>query len=332
MSDEYKVRATLFSKEFNIGYKPAFSLRATPLSKEGTYLIESKSGKGPEEVSVGDDFQGKGKLTKNENGDLTCGEYTIPVGHSLLYGVTAEPNDEEGNKFAIFTRGSEKKHHKNIHIGEIDRESGLAWEIDTYGNLTNGPHSVKVLPELSNRRLLIRGEVTPEDKRALGIRQDNVQYATFAYNCNAEQSSYTVKGYFFRSKFKGTVGEFKESVHGELVTTARVRQDKGKFSISVRTPESAYEAQMLNDEKWDIEKQLATINDKIARKQTLGDMSDDQIKAYKGMLTTELQSINNQLDESKRSWQGTTTFFSRKEGRDFLLKGPSRSTHSEPEP
>jgi hypothetical protein len=320
MSD-YKVQASLFSREYNIGYNPAFSIRATKLSS-GNYLIESKNGDGPAEISVGDKFLGKDTISVNENGDLEFDKFTIPVGHNLLYGVTAEPKDAEGNTFALFTKGNEKSYYKTVKLGEIDGKTGLPWSVDQYGNLVNAGKSVKVLPQLNTRNLLVRGKVDGQKEVELGVK--DAYYATFEYVDSTSTATHSSKGYYVRNPMRGVSGEFKEEINGELITTARVRFSNKMFTISMRTPEQAYEAHTLYEEKRDIERQLASFRDPVFVRKTLIGIEAEAIEEIKAGLKETLDDIGNKIELSKQCWMKSQPFFSHNEGRDLLLGNDSK--------
>lgn len=320
--NKYSVNATLFSREFDIGYKPVYSLRATALSS-GRYLIESKSGHGPQEVSIGDNFLNKGIIEKNDNGDLLFGERTIPVGHNLLYGVTAESKNDEKTKFAIFQKGSEKRFYKQVTLGDVDEKTGFPWSVDQYNNLVNGNNSVKVLPQLNSRSLNVRGELDAEDSKKHNLR--NAYYATFDYVDSIEGRSHTTWGFYVKSQFNKGEAEFKEIINGELVSTARVRFERGGFAISIRTPETAYRSHILYEKKRDLERQIAAFEDPIFVKKTIKGLPDDAVKQFKDELKKELSEVNSELNVLKKDWLKGQRFFIKDEGRDFLLAGNNKT-------
>lgn len=325
-SEKYTVQATLFSREFDIGYEPAYSLRATSLSS-GKYLIESKSGHGPVEVAIGDDFQGKGKIELSANGDLVFGNRTIPVGHNLIYGVTAEPKDDDKTKFAIFTKGKNKVFYKQVQLGEIDVKTGAPWSVDQYNNLVNGDTSVKVLPQLNSRSLNVRGEVDKNEAIEKGLK--NAYYASFDYVDSIEGRSHTTWGFYVRNPFNKGEAEFKEFVHGELVTTARIRHDRSGFSISMRTPDSAYQSHVLYENKRDIERQIAAFEDPFFIKKTMKGLHQDAVDNFKAELNEQLNTVNSELDVAKKDWIKGQRFFVREENREFLISGKKKDKADE---
>lgn len=328
--NRFKVRATMFSREYGIGYNPVFSLRATRLSS-GRYLIESKSGNGPVELAEGEPFLNKGHITVNINGDLNVGDITIPVGHNLIYGVTAEPKDENKTKFALFTKGAAKKFYKQVELGDIDESSGLPWEVDQYGNLTNSGRSVKVLPQLNTRNLVIKGPLTQEESAELGLK--DAFFANFEYKDLIDDVTHTSRGYYVRNPMKGTIGEFKEYYQGELVTTAKVRMYQNSFSISMRTPEDAYISNMEYQEKRELERQIASLNDPLFIKKNKSDIGQDSIDAIKSELSEQLAAVSLRVDESKKKWLQSMRFLAQNEGRELLVgKSGPENNHSEPTP
>lgn len=313
---KYTVKATLFSREFDIGYDPVYSLRATSLSS-GKYLIESKSGHGPAEVAIGDEFQGAGKIELNANGDLVFGGKTIPVGHNLVYGVTAEPKNDEKTKFAIFTKGKAKVFYKQISLGDIDEKTGIPWSVDQYNNLINGETSVKVVPQLNSRSLNVRGEVDSKEALEKGLK--NAFYASFDYVDSIEGRSHTTWGFYVRNHFDKNSAEFKEVVHGELITTARVRFERNGFSVSMRTPESAYLSHVLYKSKRDLEQQLEAFSDPYFVKKTMKGLPQDVVESFKRELNEQLKDVTEKLDLSKKDWIKGQRFFVKEDHMEFLM-------------
>ncbi|MCF2900964.1 hypothetical protein L1267_11165 [Pseudoalteromonas sp. OFAV1] len=323
---EPKVKAVLFSKEFNIGYKPLYSLRATKLSN-GKFLIESKNGDGPEEVAVGDNFLGKGVISENINGDIEFGEFTIPVGHNLIYGVTAEPKDENKTKFSLFIKGSEKKFYKQITLGDIDETSGFPWQVDQYDNLVNAGKSVKVLPQLNTKTLFIKNTLEPEVAKDMKLR--NAYYANFEYIDSRDNVTHVSRGFYVSNPIRGTVGEFKEEFNGELITTAKVRANNNIFTVSVRSPNDAYESHMLYEKKRDLEKQIASFEDPVFISKNKLNMNSDDLKFLVTSLKESLKETLESIKESNKTWVKGQSFFCGQESREFFMS-KEQSMSNEP--
>lgn len=285
-----------------IGLRPIMSYEATPLSN-GDYVISKPDGSAIT-VSAGDTIPSVGKVSVDSNANLSVGEFTVPTGLMLSKDYTAIPLNKEKTDYALLDKTGTIK--EKYTLGSKTKRNALV-QLDEYGNLKFGDQSVKVLPILLKINFKILSKIEVDEAKKFGLF--NASRAVFNVSDGQDlTSSNGVFGYFVpRSKFtKGKrLGEFKELVEGELVTTAEMYPASGNANIvsfRIRTPEVAYKSKFLYQEKFDIDNILQGINNPSKLNAVIGQNNLGLDPNLVGELTNRKLEIENELKQLGKKW------------------------------
>lgn len=327
---ESSVKASMVCFKYGVGAKPIMTYEATPLP-DSSFIIRRSDGTCLQ-LALGDTMPSVGKVGLDVNGNLTVGDYTVPVGLSLSKQFVAKPTNKEKTEFALLDQSG--KIRERYKLGEQTKKGTLI-EQDEYGNLKLGDISIKVLPVQMKISFQIQKDIPYDEASKLGLYK--AQRAVFNVYSGKDLTRGTATfGYFIpKGKFSSgkRIGEFKELYEGELVTTAElypVGSNSNIASLRIRRPEVAYEAAVLFQEKIEIQNALKGLSDdsKVSRaKATAGvDISDSLSKRFGDRLSL----IDSKLDEISKQWEFSEVFTVRN-GRDYL-KSMTPQKVSEPEP
>lgn len=324
-------KASLVSFKYDIGLKPIMKYEATPLS-DNTIVIRRHDDTYMQ-VSVGDSVPSIGVVGVDVNGNVTVGDYTVPTGISLSKRFVAKPINKEKTEFALLDESGRVR--DKYRLGDYTSKGNLI-EQDEYGNLKVGDTSIKVLPILMKVSFQVLSEIPRDEAEKFGIYKAN--RAVFNVYSGKDLTSGTPTfGYFIpRGKFtKGKkMGEFKEVVEGELVTTAELYpagNNPNIASIRVRRPDVAYEATVLFQEKVELKNALKGLanNSFVARatEQSPSGLSEDLAMR----LEKRLSEIEPRLDELTKMWE-SSDLFTVNTGKEYLsrLSANDKSYNREP--
>jgi len=325
-----KTKASLVNHRYGIGLYPIMSYEATPVDN-GFVIMKPDSE--CIQVEVGDVMPSVGEVGLDPNGNVTVGKYTVPVGLSLSKEFTAKPINKDKTEFALMdTKGRVREKYK---LGDYTARGNLI-EQDQYGNLKIGDSSIKVLPILAKTRLQILSEIPREEAKKFGLFSAN--RAVFNTFSGQDLSDGTPTfGYFIpRGKFtKGKkMGEFKEVVEGELVTTAEMYpagSNPNIISLRVRRPDVAYEATTLFQEKIEIQNMIQGILDKETLKKSESKSGINISEKTLSRLNGRLDAINIKLNDIGKKWE-FSELYSVSDGKEFLSKLKPNSPDRQREP
>jgi hypothetical protein len=327
---ESKVMAGLLTHIYACGRHPLMSYEATPLP-DSSYVIRR-----PDDtciqLSIGDTLPSVGTVGQDVNGNVTVGRYTVPVGLSLSKKFTAKPINKDKTEFALIDeKGRVREKYK---LGEFTSKGTLI-EQDQYGNLKMGDTSVKVLPLYMKINFQILRPVPREEATKVGLfKGHRAVFNTYGQDLTKSTATF---GYFIprtKTTYGKKLGEFKEMVNGELVTTAELYpagNNPNIASLRIRSPDKAYEVTVLFQEKIEINNLLKGISDnsKVAR---VNQSSSVPITADMGVRAKErLAIIENKLEHLAKEWE-SSALFTVSTGKDFIKSISPQKPSSSREP
>ncbi len=312
-------KASLVSFKYHIGLNPIMKYEATPLPDNN--ILIRRHDDTCMQVSVGDTIPSIGVVGMDVNGNVTVGDYTVPTGLSLNKRYVAKPINKEKTEFALLDE--EGRIRDKYKLGEYTSKGNLV-EQDEFGNLKIGDSSIKVLPILMKVSFQILSEIPREEADKFGLYKAN--RAVFNVYSGKDLTAGTATfGYFIpRGKFtKGKkMGEFKELVDGELVTTAELYpagKNPNIASMRVRRPDVAYEAAALFQEKIEIKNALKGLENKSIVEQANGASPSSLSHDLSRRLQERLDGIEPRLDELSKSWE-SSDLFTVNTGKEFLAR------------
>lgn len=312
-------KASLVNFKYDIGLKPIMKYEATPLD-DNTVVIRRHDDTYTQ-LAIGDTMPSVGVVGIDVNGNVTVGDYTVPTGISLNKRFVAKPINKEKSEFALLDEtGRVRDKYK---LGEYTSKGNLV-EQDEYGNLKIGDSSIKVLPILMKVSFQVLSEIPKDEADKFGLFKAN--RAVFNVYSGKDLTSGTPTfGYFVpRGKFtKGKkMGEFKEVVDGELVTTAEMYpagNNPNIASMRIRRPDVAYEATVLFQEKIEIKNALKGLENSSfvakANESSPSQLSHD----LSSRLQQRLSEIDPRLDELSKMWE-SSELYTVSAGKDYLSR------------
>jgi hypothetical protein len=319
---------------YGIGFKPLMGYESVPVEDDGkTLYVVTRPNRTSFQVAQGDTVPSIGTVGVDINGNLAVGDYTIPTGLGLTSQFTAKPVNKENTEFALIdAKGKIREKYK---LGEYTSKGTLI-EQDEFGNLKLGNTTVKVLPILIRTNFQIHKEIPRAEADKFGLFKAN--RAVFnSYSGKDLTSGTPTFGYFIpRSKFTNgkKLGEFKEVVNGELVTTAELYpagNNKNIVSLRVRRPDIAYEATALFQEKLEIQNLIKGLSDKSkvarANQESPVQISTDVAARLQGRLS----KIEPRLNEISREWE-SSELYTVSVGKDFLKSLSPKGNENSREP
>jgi hypothetical protein len=324
---ESKVMAAMSSYTYGIGRNSLMSYEATPLP-DNSYIIRR-----PDDtciqLSVGDTLPSVGVVGLDVNGNITVGEYTVPLGLSLSKKFTAKPINKEKTEFALIDESG--KVREKYKLGEYTPKGTLV-EQDQYGNLKLGSTSVKILPLYMKIMFQILKPIPKEEASKVGLFKGNrAVFNTYGQDLTNGAATF---GYFVprtKNTYGKKLGEFKEMVDGELVTTAELYpagNNPNIASLRIRRPDVAYEAAVLFQEKIETNNMLKGLSDnsKVAR---VNQESSVPISGDLGFRAKDrLSLIESRLTELSKEWE-SSALFTVSTGKDFIKSlSPKRPDNS----
>jgi len=324
-------KASLVSFKYHIGLNPIMKYEATPLP-DNTIVIRRHDDTCMQ-LSVGDTVPSIGVVGMDVNGNVTVGDYTVPTGLSLNKQFVAKPINKEKTEFALMDENGRVR--DKYKLGEYTSKGNLI-EQDEYGNLKIGEGSVKVLPILMKVSFQVLSEIPREEADKFGLYKAN--RAVFnVYSGQDLTSGAATFGYFIpRGKFtKGKkLGEFKELVDGELVTTAEMYpagNNPNIASIRVRRPDVAYEAATLFQEKVELQNALKGLQNRSLVEQANDASPSSLSHDLSSRLQSKLDAIEPRLTELSKMWE-SSDLFTVNTGKEYLTKLAPREKENNREP
>tara|TARA_Y100001936_G_C16056439_1_gene661351 strand:+ start:171 stop:1166 length:996 start_codon:yes stop_codon:yes gene_type:complete len=324
-------KASLVNFKYHIGLNPIMNYEATPLP-DNTIIIRRHNDTCIQ-VALGDTVPSIGVVGMDANGNVTVGDYTVPTGLSLNKRYVAKPINKDKTEFALLDENGRVR--DKYKLGEYTSKGNLV-EQDEFGNLKIGEGSIKVLPILMKVSFQILSEIPREEADKFGLYKAN--RAVFnVYNGKDLTAGTPTFGYFIpRGRYtKGKkLGEFKEVVEGELVTTAEMYpagNNPNIASIRVRRPDVAYEAATLFQEKIEIQNALKGLQDKSIIERANGNSPAKLSHDLSSRLKQKLDVIESDLDKLAKEWE-SSELYTVNTGKDYLKKISPKEKDNSREP